>query len=303
MVLQIKIPLFILNISNVFLHTAGIVLLFSISKAARRGRVIECKQHIFLLNLSIAEFLFNFIEALRVLLFYTNIESRLIETIRHYLLIINFTAIWIQVCVALFGMTIDRLMNITLALRYPIFWNNDKSKICLLIGWCISGCIGVSVSIAYHLRSFLWEKVFFLYVYPIIDASFILLTIVTYVLIYRKYKESQIFREMATTQRQNTQEENGTRNEKCSFLNFIKSSFIVPVMLIMTFIVFIVLPDLIYLLVGVNADKEKRNSILAICWLSYAVSNNVDVIIYVLLQPNVRKHLKETLIKWFPCYR
>lgn len=305
MFLKLKVPLFILNILNVFLHTAGIALLLSASKTNVRNRLGECKQHIFLLNLSIAEVLFNFIKAVRVILFYIDQESQVIETVRHYLLIVNFTAIWIQVCVALFGMTIDRLMNITLELKYPIYWNKSKSKNCLLIGWCVSACIGISISLAYLFFKFPWEEVFFLYVYPTIDASFILLAIVTYVLIFRKYKESQKFRELSMSMQSDAEEplQNDTSNKKgkCSFLIFIKTRFYVPIMLVLTFLIFIVIPDLVYLTLGLHANLEHRNLILAGCWISYAVENFCDVIIYVFLQPNIRKHLTETMQMWYPC--
>lgn len=307
MFLALKIPLLVLNICNVILHSAGIALLISISKANKRSpKRIECKQHIFLLNLSIAEGLFNLFEVIRIILYCLNSsETRTIQTIRQYLLIVNFTAIWVQVWIVLFGMTIDRLLNIILELKYPTYWDKSKSKNYLLIGWCVSGCIGVSIATAWHLSAFPWERIFFLYVYPIIDTAFIVLAITTYALIYKKYKDSQKFC-LASVVHHSMSPFTITNNKTldylatkkaCSFMSFLQTRFCIPIMMVLTFLLFITVPDLIYLILGVDRDLKKRNVVLAGCWISYAVGNIADVIIYVFLQPNVRQYFTDVVTR------
>merc|ERR1712159_301798 len=59
-----------------------------------------------------------------------------------------------------------------------------------------------------------------------------------------------------------------------------KKQYTVPILLIFTFILFMAIPDLIFLFVVVineNPSETLRN----ICLMSYGISNLVDVIIYV----------------------
>ena len=69
--------------------------------------------------------------------------------------------------------------------------------------------------------------------------------------------------------------------------------FYIPILLITTFLAFIVVPDLIYLSVAIIQQKPS-DTLDAACWISYAVSNLVDAYIYIYLQHDVRIAVKKT---------
>lgn len=306
----IDLCLLLLNILNVAFHFTGIALLVSYSKSCRSKNASKCHQHFYLINLSISEGTLNAFEAVRLILQHsTESSSKTIERIRYYLLIINFTGVWIVVVFTLFGMTIDRLLCITLELQYQAYWNRSKSKRLLLIGWFISCLICIFVTIANHFELFDWEKVFFLYVYNCINAAFISLSVITYILIFKKYRSSQTFRANSTVRPRSNmystdnianiskrRRTNLKRKEfSSSFFVFIKSRFYIPIMLVLTYILFITIPDLIYLIYGRHAEPEIQNRILSGCWISYAIGNMSDVVIYVFLQPSIRRTLQQKL--------
>ena len=78
-----------------------------------------------------------------------------------------------------------------------------------------------------------------------------------------------------------------------SRLNFTKSVAIKEVyfkclvLLILSFLIFMIVPDLIYLFVGIINGNETE-TLLTACWISYAVSMITDGLIYIFMQAPVR---------------
>ena len=302
--LIVDIVLFLFNIFNIVIHSAGCFLLVSIYKQTKpNNKRKRSPQQIYLINLSISEGLMNVVEAMRVILQYipvSNEVSAYFEEIRHYLLIINFTGVWSVIYLSMVGITADRLLNILLHLRYPIYFNISKSKRLATFTWIIGIIICSCVSLTYKFCMFHWENFFFLYIYPIIDLVFIILGMLTYALIFQKYRRSyvlqkQIVQPSRLKRYKRASDKNAPEKPKSIFQVFIKSQFFIPVILILVFIIFVTIPDLVYLFCGMNAHAELKNKYLAWCGISYAVCNVVDAMVYVFLQQNVRQLLKKHL--------
>ena len=83
---------------------------------------------------------------------------------------------------------------------------------------------------------------------------------------------------------------------KSRYTEFKESLYFIPVLLITTFLLFMVIPDLTYIFVGVVSDKRSPE-LLAACFVSYAISALTDAWIYIYLQHDVRNLLK-TKMKW-----
>ena len=110
------------------------------------------------------------------------------------------------------------------------------------------------------------------------DISVILITIITYILIFHKYNKSRRARI-------------STINGRGEFVAFRKSVFLVPTSLILTFILFVNIPNLIYLcIVIINNNLSEVISIIS-AEIPYAVSHLVDAGIYIFLLGDVRRFL------------
>ena len=62
-------------------------------------------------------------------------------------------------------------------------------------------------------------------------------------------------------------------------------------LLVATFIIFLIVPDLTYLFYGIIA-RNTSQALFYACSLSYAVANLTDVIIYLYWQPRVKKQVQ-----------
>ena len=83
---------------------------------------------------------------------------------------------------------------------------------------------------------------------------------------------------------------NGSNKKKqeSSFRIFIRSKFFIPVLLILTFFIFVVGADLVYLILIV-IHGYTDDYIGFILTISYAISNLIDAWIYIFLQRDVRR--------------
>ena len=115
---------------------------------------------------------------------------------------------------------------------------------------------------------FHWENFFFLYIYPIIDLVFIVLGMLTYALIFQKYRRSYVLQKQIVQPSrlkifQRASYKDAPEEPRSIFEVFIKSQFFIPVILILVCIIFVTIPDLVYLFCGMNAHDELKNKYLA----------------------------------------
>ena len=74
----------------------------------------------------------------------------------------------------------------------------------------------------------------------------------------------------------------------------------IPTLLILTFIVFMVAPDITYLVYIVVLGNNPRTPwFKQMIWMTYGLSFTSDVTIYVFFMADVRKELKKRLIALF----
>ena len=183
------ITLFTLNIINTFLHSIGTYLLLRVSKYG-----IETSQIVYLVNLSISEALMNALEALRRipdLIEITGTSKEIILEIQKYLLIIMFTGISFVYYLNMIYLTFDRLMEILLHIRYPVFWNETKARWLLTATWITGGTLSTIISFLHRFINYAWEDAFFKYFYPILEFTFIIVATLTYSFLFYKYKETR----------------------------------------------------------------------------------------------------------------
>lgn len=260
----------VMKVINIALHSTGIYLLRCLLKIKQ-----ESIQNVILLNLSACELLMNFLEGIRNLLMILidkEIHVKENNIVKEYLQILML--ICFVFYLVMFHLTLDRLLHVTYPFKYRIYCTRQSVKVVLTLIWVVSVCITIALVIAYHFECVQPLPFVFTYIFPIIGFLFIGLAIITYVSIYRKVMESRKF--------QNSNKSENWRQ------NFQRSKFIPPVLLIMTFIVFMVVPDLTILFVGIIGDNMS-DYLISICEISYGLSNMADACIYIFMKPDVRK--------------
>lgn len=316
--MYIQIILLVLNLLNVVVHLIGMILLIHLYKKCRKKA-----QQLYLIHLSIAEFCMNLLEAVRITMNYCSEQyygnqgdAEVISQIRHYLLIVQFTGVSITYYFDMIYITVDRLMVIYLSFRYRKYWNGKRAKYLLLVTWFIALTTSTIVALSYHYYKFQWEPVFFKYFFPTIEFLFILLAIPIYVLIFRRYTKKRKTLSKRRDEDNNSREHDlATRTEsngshlinfrffslgshaaqhasQNGSADFKRSVFYIPFLLITTFLVFMVIPDLCYLFIAIIYENPSE-TLSTLCWISYAVSNLIDAWIYIFLQHHVLNFLKK----------
>ena len=187
----------------------------------------------------------------------------------------------------------------------------------MIATWLFAGVLVILISLLHHLTDYSWEEHLFKYCFPVLNFFFIVIALSSYGFIFYKYKQAQKDPVVNSASR------------TCKFEHSIKKIFVIPLgpvprgsqqrmqrpqkvnvfrlirtsrffaifLLIVTFILFIVVPDLVYLFVRVQNGQES-NTLAITCWILYAVGNLADCYIYIFMQPAVRKQFSQ---KIFPC--
>lgn len=276
------IILLVLNLLNVLFHSIGAYLLISMYTASTRKT-----QQIYLINLSISECMINLLEMCRIictLIPSTSSTLKQITEIRHYTLIVSFTGISVVYYFVMIYLTVHKLLEIELSIRYPLYWDERKAKYLLISTWIFAFISCATVSALHNIFDFQWQDPFFKYFYVPIEFAFIILALTTYGFIFFKYRQSQLKMPggMVTTQ--------SYRRRRSTVEIFQQSRFSAVLLLIVTFLFFMVVPDIVYLFVAILYDI-KSEILLTACWISYAISNLVDAYIYIFMQHDVRHKL------------
>lgn len=281
--IAINLTLLVLNIMNILLHGMGSYLL---RIQYRKGK--KNPQIIFILNLSVCELIMNFLESVRRIIFLFKLSSSVVlmlEEVQKYVLIVMFTGISFVFYMDMLYLTIDRLLCILLNLNYNYYCKSSRAKYVLYITWTVGITMAISVSLAHRYLTYNWETAFFMYFYPTLEFAYIMVAFITYTVIFIRYRQStRLMRSLSNR--------DGTCANKNEGVHMVrKTRFLVAIFLITSFILFMLIPDLVYLFYGVLGGNLSK-TLLAVCWISYAISNLADGFIYIFLQPSIRRLLR-----------
>ena len=278
----------ILNSLNIILHTTG-----STSLIALYGKC-KCKtQRLYIINLSLTTALLNFLELVKNIPDFVGISLNMRATIKifqHYMLLVEFTGISLVYYVTMIILTVDRFLKVRFGLKYNLYWNETKAKYLTIILWILGIFTSIGIFIASYIYKFDWENFFFKFFYPILEISFIFIAVVTYVSIFRLASTS--------THRVTTvSDAESIRGTIAKLKDLRKSYFLIPSFLISTFIVFMIIPDFVYLFV-VIINRNQSEILSVTCWLSYSVSNLFDACFYIYFYSDVRRHILKTALRY-----
>ena len=237
---------------------------------------------------------FTWLSTEEILSISISIPGVVVNQVKEYLLIVMFTGISFAFYMGMLYIILDRLLSIVLHMRYRVYCTSTSIKCVLITTWFVGGVMILTVSVARYKFNFDWETIFYIYFYPTLAFAIILVTFVTYSFIFSKYKKSYITHRT----RRSIQSGQSKKTTVSSFTLFRKSKFYIPALLVGTFIVFMVVPDLVMLFYGVLGNNMS-DTLFDVCMLSYAVSNIADGSIYIFMQPAVISLLKTVVLKFF----
>lgn len=261
---NIPLPFCVISIS---LHGIGIFLLTSLK--TRRN------QDVIILNLSIAELIMSCCEMAQNILHHVYPVSSLAVS---YLTVAQCTLFVFTSFLIMIVLTLDRFLETFLNLKYVCYINKTTTRRCLFVCW-LSGwtCGSVLLPLRYYHDKNI-ATVIFKYIFPITEGIFLITAAACYSYIYAK------FRKLNYQPFQGKPEFYGHQART----KYRKKKFFPPFLIMISFVLFVVLPDIANLLlfyVFKNGITLHSNILSTF----YVLGFICDAVIYVFLQKHVRK--------------
>lgn len=286
--LVLTISLSLANFVTMCLHMLGFYLLYC---QYRNG--VQESQQLYLMNLALAEGFANLLQLLmnplhEIFPMSTN-STNTFKKCQYYFKTIRGYGVVSVYFLTMHYLTIDKLLDVLLSIKYTIYWNENQTCILLKGTWTLCLTMAVALSIVYNFTGFDFHIILDIYVYPMFGLLFIITASIAYGFIFYKFNETRIPPPIESSR--------GTRGRilrPSVVAVFQKSLFFIPVLLVSTFIIFMVIPEWIHLFeVVLNKNDDLTiNTILRFLWtLSYFC----DAIIYIWLKPSVKRLLKKKI--------
>ena len=292
LIVAVSITTNVIRCLVMLLHSLGAYLLTTLYK-----RGANAPEKLYLINLSISEIIFNMFDILSTPLSIMphsipDDDARMIGLVQEYIIIVNGYGVVPVYFLSMIFLTIDRLLEIVLCLRYHYYITTRKTQLLLIFTWGASLFVGISLAFvhAYETRDFaLIADPMVIIVYPTFEFIFITVAFLTYGFLFHKYRKSRV----PPVTRQPTVKQQMTRVPSV-LQAFQTSRFHIPVMLITSFLIFITISDLMYSFGQVTeygGDKIENE----VCRLMIGIGCLSDAIIYIFMSPSVKKLLMKKL--------
>lgn len=252
-------------------------------------------QQIYIMNLCL-------VEILSILCFLVISLGDLIDNtltiIHEFASIILLTVCSFVIYMNMMYIVLDKAVEVYWNIKYPIFWDMKKAKYLVMATWCCGLCICIGIIIAFVRARFQYQISLVKYFRPTLDVAVVVTVVVCYSYIFHKYRRSleatlKVVGFQAATQTSTVQSvAPAPTNRRNWFKVFIKSRFVVSVCLVVTYLLFVVIPDIIHLLMKNNRNEELLNIVTIFL---FAISYLCDSFVYILVEVKV----KQLLIKKF----
>ena len=281
------------------LHTIGFWALWNV----KHKNTFIAIERLYLLHLSVAENIHSSFLALANFLFLYKYDEA-----GRYMFIFGFGGAFVWYMCVLIMLTFDRFLSLYLNVHYTLWLNEKKTKV--ILGICFGlGVLANTLLIYFSEKDFEQTlKVISLYLWVPLDDIFISVAIVTYIYILVRIKRERrenIKKVLATKYYRETENKNINVGRRKSSNLLLKSdkyltwkSYIIPLLLILTFLVFIGIPDNIYFWSFI-LNKKLHPLFEPITFILYPTGISADAIIYTLCPKNMRQFLMRKFKKFF----
>ena len=273
---------------SVVLHSFGFALLTRIKKTDTFGET----QRLYLLNLSLTSAIYAGLAVFEeVYLAYSELSDSLLPVT---LILDGFLYTWyIFIMTAL---TFDRFLTLYLKLRYIYVWNIRKT-IAMLAACCTASVTIAVVLYMTHSKIDTLLTTLTLFVWPFLDFTFLFVAFFTYSYLLKTFRSNNVGiivpakKSVGHTHHSHETAAACNHNslETASFsLKKARRGFIVPSLLVSSFVVCWLIPDLIYFGCELSGDHVTYSHIVD--WM-YPFGVLSDAIIYILCWKDTRRAL------------
>ena len=312
------------NVVNVLVHSTGLYLLVTIYTRTQSTR--RKPQALFIMNIALAELSSNawllLSNALGVANFKILHVSNSINDTHYGSNSLNDThhgsksicdwnaevnafylGVFVNFMLSMFYITGDRLLYILCFVKYPIHWSLSKTKVLLMITWSICLVISCLFLLVKHIigKHVLHVQIFiYIHILALLVLIYFLFALFTYVSICVVFMSSNSNHQFPRRNQVGTTDPSQVRRiapPHRSVLRavFKKSKLYVSFLLISFFLLLNVVPSLLrsvlYYTDYFSVTHEESLPFKMYVYISTALSDIADGIIYIFLQPNVRRLL------------
>ena len=286
----LDVILVFLAIVNLCLHSTGCYLLICLYQNGNQKL-----QQIYLINFSCCEIVMNCVQLVCCTLEMISTSPNTNE-LRKYLDIVNLAGNGTVYYLSISYINLDRFFDILLNIRYPVYWSEQKSKYLISCTWFVGIFVAVIFSLLYKLKATDYYHVLFTYFFPTLNSVFLIIAVFAYSYIFHKYKQTRPLPTHKIRRRGVT--DKPSLNQVAIYRN---SRFHIPVLIVISFVVLKVLPDLTAE-IFIFGDVNDVDMMLNICFVSYAFAGIASAYIYVFVQKPIRallcKKVRATRSLW-----
>ena len=222
-----------INILAVLVHVAALLLLIKTSQP----NITDSQKYLFI-SLSLTELSYCLIS----LVHFWCKEYGVQKSIRKHITIFRRIAVLLMYYFIMIYVTLDRFFAIYLNIKYGIYWSPVKTKRLIFFTSLVSIVASVLVSVTWFQAQWSVTTFVYVYLYPPFMVAFIICAVVTYSYIVIKIianqkREDKLRKQVARNDKNYTPE----IRQKSKFTIF------VPTLIILTFILFMVIPNFIHM--------------------------------------------------------
>ena len=276
----------LLGILTALLHGTGLLLL-----TRAKDRHVHGNQKYLIIALSLVELGFVASSVIRESIFYATGSRK--DSVGLYVSLYSTVIMGFMYYFIMFVITLDRFFELRLNIKYQLHWNKNRTKNGLIlvsfivnVSWIVLSCISLlyqQPTIVLNIHNKV-HKMCYLYFLPVMDTIFIIFAAIVYSYIFFKLH-------------QNRKKEDALRkqlgwNETTTSLNLKVKRYCVPFWIIITFILFSIVPNILQLIsfVYLECFHEYINSV---SYVLYRLGFIADAMIYILNLSYVKIKLRE----------
>lgn len=279
----------ILCATTITLHSIGSYLLISIYRESGRRK----PEQLYLINFSVCGLLFTTAHILC-----TPIETlvtspldpnvmRGIAAMQGYMEIVDsYGGLMYHVC--MMCLTVDRLLEILLDLNYHRYCSTQGASRILKLSWLCVLVLTIAMLAMYRITGQDVVLPLLMYVLPSFDLCFIVTAFAVYGFLFARYRASRV------PPVQTSLDHSSVKSQMNLIRVFRTSRFHVPVLLIASFLLFIVTPDVLYVLftLGVPMNAVLLSGFYRV---AFVISCFSDVLIYLFMDASVKRMILKKL--------
>lgn len=272
----------LLQVLAIILHSTGLYLL--------RCLCIEGKdevQQVYMTNLSVIEILTTVCFMLVTLSDLVISNAELVD----YTNIVLLTVCSLLIYMNMVYIVVDKTLQVYWNIKYNVYWSIQRAKYLVLATWFVGIICCIGILIQFSIKPFDYSFRLVNVLRPLLDVFFLIIVVASYAYIFHKYRISRLqdgHQSSASTTAATTAT---SQIQPSIWSTFCQSRFFLSVCLITTFVLFVILPDIIHMCT--TADNPDLQNIITI--LLYIISYICDVFVYIFLDADVKKMLYKKL--------